>query len=613
MKHLMNGRGSKAAKTVAVLLACMTAAFSNAAFTKADLEKMVSELSVHLPQHKWIEYPIQCEVVEKNEVNAYATAVKIEGKTDKVQGKMVVFTGLVKMAKEDLRLIRAVVAHELAHLAKGHIFKSMKVQDVDLLFTRQLEYEADVVGASALVRAGYPKKDMYDMLMMLGELDKEYPAAAKLLGDHADANRRAAQVADDPRVMKSTMAFEVGEALIDCRTFRSAMKAFDKALEIEPKLVEAAYNSALAALVDYYENLPMTWKEATMRPDFGPFMRMDSKASRLLVVEEKDRANYREALIRITRAQNLMKDSAKMQALTGLAQILEPDHNPQSISDGIATLQKALSSTISEADKLTIANNIGIGLQLQGNSVDAAMKMIDAQRSSKMYNAALAQNLGTVEPTDKFKKDATLIEAVLITYLNNSPSDGSKYEVVKTNYNKLCTKFSLKPRPMTPKPAYLTKAMSMVVDGKQYNLFQTGEELVTDLGRPERKIIFDPDYKGLFELVWQAGQVTALCEEFGSEDIATSEALRLTSYKSGSYVQITPRDPSVQPFKILVGMTTKDFNDYLDLSKGQKRSFVKCGTMEEWVYFDALNMGVCVKGDAIIGITVTPAAKTKSF
>jgi len=139
-----------------------------AEFTQADLEKMVEKLDKAIPENPNFKYPVKCTIVTKDDVNAYATLTK-EGNDNRAT--MVVYSGLIKQIDGDQRLIRAVVAHELSHLSLGHNAAiNPKARDLRNLWTRQQEFEADATGAKALVKLGYSKKDMVDMLLFLDKL-----------------------------------------------------------------------------------------------------------------------------------------------------------------------------------------------------------------------------------------------------------------------------------------------------------------------------------------------------------------------------------------------------------------------------------------------------------
>src|SRR3954447_2230383 len=105
---------------------------------------MVTELDKVIPENPHYKYPIKCSVVDKDEVNAYATLTK-EGSD--LRSTMVVFSGLVKQIGGDERLIRAVVAHELSHLSLGHALDTNPAaRDLKNLWVRQQEFEADRAG-----------------------------------------------------------------------------------------------------------------------------------------------------------------------------------------------------------------------------------------------------------------------------------------------------------------------------------------------------------------------------------------------------------------------------------------------------------------------------------
>ena len=121
-------------------------------FTQTDLEKIVGELDKAIPENSAYKYPIKCSIVDKDDVNAYATLTK-EDKD--LRATMVVFTGLVKDMAGDERLIRAVVAHEISHLSLGHALAlDPTARDLKNLWTREQEFAADKSGADALVKLG---------------------------------------------------------------------------------------------------------------------------------------------------------------------------------------------------------------------------------------------------------------------------------------------------------------------------------------------------------------------------------------------------------------------------------------------------------------------------
>ena len=181
-------------------------------FDKAEMESMVAELSLYIPQNPNLQYPIDCDFVETKQVNAYATTKEISG-NPKRQAVMRVLTGILKFIDDNCanrvvvgldpndpsktvtlkpgderRLLRAVIAHEMGHLSKNHVTQGrVKGRDMSVIYTRETEQEADMVGAAALQRAGYSRNDAEHMLMML-EVAGGPSVADNLMGDHADGS-----------------------------------------------------------------------------------------------------------------------------------------------------------------------------------------------------------------------------------------------------------------------------------------------------------------------------------------------------------------------------------------------------------------------------------------
>ncbi|HWA83933.1 MAG TPA: M48 family metalloprotease, partial [Fimbriimonadaceae bacterium] len=304
-------------------------------FTASDLEKIVTELDKVIPENPDYKYPIKCSIVDKDEVNAYATLTK-EGTAKR--STMVVFTGLVTKMDGDVRLIRAVVAHELSHLSLGHLSAiDPAARDLRNLWTRQQEYAADKSGAEALVKAGYSKKDMVDMLLFL---DRNRGRAGgwldRLTGDHADPKARAAEVSDNPAALNALLTFDTALAYEDAREHRYAQKLFDYAGSQWAALTEAYTNSAKCALLYYYDNLPKAVRTTWWRPDFGPLItNTHAPAVQAAEVTDDDRTAWKDAMTAIDKAVERNPGSEDAEELRALAQVLEPDAKKDVVQLGI--------------------------------------------------------------------------------------------------------------------------------------------------------------------------------------------------------------------------------------------------------------------------------------
>lgn len=577
-------------------------------FTVADLQKMVDELKPYLPEDPRFSYPIKCVVVEKPDVNANAS-VEFDPKAPKdakPTAKMTVYTGLLTFMK-DMRLVRAVVAHELAHLSKQHLGKGFKAQDLDLIFTRQQEYDADATGAIALEKAGYSKNDMVDMLLKLGESSKDWPGSDRILGDHADSARRASAVGGNNLVLRSLVSFQNGDGYLDARKYEQAMNAYDKAVADAPKFYESKYNAAIASLLNYYDQVAKNIVEAWYLPDFGPTLSMPIPLSKAGVINDQDRRNYQLALAHVKTAFDAEPTRRESLELQGLVLVLDPDGKPENLREGIKALNDAMGKALLEGDKLRIANNLALGYQRSGDVNKAISTMLAVQRTTTKYNSYLASNLGQQVPGDEFKSDALKAEAVIYTYLTRTPDSALGYAKAKANYGALCSKFNLKARELKQTPVYLCTVLSLTEKGKVVNILDMADDVLKAFGKPQNAYRYSETFTGMKEYVWDSSAFSILTDARTSGGEVFLEVLRITSYTPGSSLDLLPKNRSVDMrLRVTVGMSTSDFSKILDLKGGIPRSLVKAGALEEWTYFPGLNMGVFVKDDKIAGITVAP-------
>lgn len=582
----------------AVALGLFSSALSFAGdFTQKDLEAMVKGLDpfmVHNPDYL---YPVDCEVVDKDEVNAYATVKVTPDK--KLQSRMVVFTGLVKFAKNDLRLVRAVVAHELSHLSKGHIGNGMRPKDLDILLTRQQEFEADITGASVLQAAGYSKQDMVDMLMMLRQTEADVPWLRRQTGDHASCATRAAEVAGNPLVMRSLVDFEAGVAYMQCRSYTAAMDAFDRAVVKEPKLQDAYTDSAQAALMRYYDYLPTSVKESWLRPDFGPTL-VPPQSSKAVKLGDEDRQRYKDAAERAVRALKVNGSDRRAQEIVALALALDPDGDPEKVATAAEGFRSLLKSSMDDKEKLRLANNLGVALQRISKLQEGLTAMLDVQSKTTFYNEYIALNLGMYSEAGEDKTKNELALAVVGTWLLNGGKDLPEYDAIHKTYLSLCKKLSLEPKEFESKPIYISQVTTIHQGDYELSILEPLDSILEKLGKAESGSRYSDKFPDMLELCWQSGNLRMLTER--------DAVMRVTSYSPGAYFILRPQKASIQAkIQIEVGMSVDDFNNFLDISRGTELELVRGGEVEKWVYFGNLGFGVFVKDKKIAGITATPA------
>ncbi len=569
-------------------------------FTQADLEKMVAELdavSVRNPKYR---YPIKCVVEVNPKVNAGATIEKVPAEGEKPQAMIIVNTGLVAHCKGNLNAVRAVVAHEVAHLMQGHVYSPAFVaKDLRHLWTRQQEMDADLTGAKLLERAGYSRKDMMDMLVFLDQLEEESGWLWRLAkNDHTSAKNRAAEVGGNTDVLRSMMCFEKGLAFMECRRYGLSAKLFDQAGKQDPNFADAFTNAAQASLMDYYDNLPRAVQDRWFRPDFGPMLTDNPIGSRDPEIRAEDRERFKAAVARIEAAKAKFAYNPRIEELALIAAALDPDAEKAALLSAGDKLSEK-SRTGEKADRIRMANNAAVAYQRAAELQKAYDIILATLKQTKSFSNYFAQNLGRFTVNGRPKEDELLVLDVMVQWLNEAPSTNPYYKIVREAYTKGCQKAGVPEKEVKPRSTFLCNAVSMVVNGKEVPLMVDTAEYTEALGQPDKKLKINDQYPDVQIWRWPEGLLTILTER--------GQVVKITSNAIGSYVDLRPKDRAVNVnYRIIVGMTEEDFGKILDLSKGVEAKIIGASGIELWTYFPALMLAVQRKDSRIVGITVSP-------
>jgi predicted Zn-dependent protease len=182
------------------------------------VEDLVARLAPHAPG---ADYPYQAKVVAANDVNAFA----LPG------GYMYVYQGVIRAARTEGELA-GVLAHEMAHVALRHgthqaskqyatqaglgllgglltrgrggangdlvnVVGSLGMSAVFMKFTRDMETQADVVGAQMMAAAGYDPMEMVSFFEMLARRGDR----GGFFSDHPRPSDRAERVRQEARAI----------------------------------------------------------------------------------------------------------------------------------------------------------------------------------------------------------------------------------------------------------------------------------------------------------------------------------------------------------------------------------------------------------------------------
>ena len=585
-------------------------------FDQGLIQALVTELETVVPQHPDYLYPIDLAIEPSAEVNAgagYYEFLGIEGK----HACLTVNQGLLIAPGMTKARLRAILAHEMAHLALGHALHASIEDDTEHVLTRQEELEADRIGAGYLSALGYDPAQMVDAILWLGENDHHaaLPWLHAVCGDHASPVMRAALLDPSNASLGAVADFEHGLMYLECGQYRAALPFFDLAISKQPALHEARLMAARAALQDYYEHLPLRVQEAWLRPDFGPML-TDARllSGRSTMVTAADRRRYDEVRARIAAIPDGTDGWIKT-FLSASADVLTPEGDRETIEWGVSTLRLLHSFEVMLAETPSIeqrtlrqryANNLAVGLARLGQEGEARGLLLAEMAPRELYVPAITGNLGALPITGLAQEQALLSADLFVHFLANTPEAAVGYAAVRDSLSALAelAGLTLQAEIISPEVLYCA-AVEARLAGCNVGLFDPAAELVEALGEPEDASAPIGSYPDLRKLTWGEDlDVLAVVER--------GRLVRLSSKRDGDAVVLKPRSDAVRgALEVRVGVTEAELRQLLDPAgdggvSEQVALLAGAAVFEFWTYFPALNFGVLLSDGVVRGVTVTP-------
>jgi tetratricopeptide (TPR) repeat protein len=584
--------------------------------TLDDLKAIVAEFETVVPENPAYTYPIEVSILESEEVNAGA-GVRVEEGV--LYATLEVNTGFVEAVGGDPAKMRAVIAHEMAHLALGHAIEGFDEGDLDHALTRQEEFAADATGVLYLEKLGYEKAEMIELLRFLDSLiPRGFPVWLGTVGsDHASPVVRAGLVEGDSKILAALARLETGAAFMECRRYEEAVLWFEAALELEPRMQEAYIDIALASLQDYYERLPLSVQEEWLQPAFLPHLTTTSLlGGRAVEITDKDLARYKRVLARIDAIPDGMYNATR-EFILGTLQVLEPTGDKDTILTGTERLKgNQLLSFASlplpvQQDQLRLANNIALGMARLDDHAGAQEYLVhQSLKSPSIFIRAAAENMGRL-PSGKLPEEGALqVINNMITYIENTPPSTPNYSAVRDSLNRLLDSLHRKlSGELATQDLYLCQAIAIRVDGEEVGLFESIDDAAETLGTPTAYGFLLEKYPDLACALFGVPDVVLLTER--------GQILKITSYRAGSAIELKPTNSTSRDlFHITVGMDATDLDAMLASTGNQdanietmvfgRAAFIEGALPETWNYYPALNLGVLIEDGKVVGISVTP-------
>jgi tetratricopeptide (TPR) repeat protein len=581
-----------------------------------DVKAIVAELEQVSPPNPDFVYPITVQIQEDATINAGAGYFTYTG-DDTKYALVQVNTGMLGAPGLTAPHLRAILAHELAHMALGHAMHKIAEGDTQHALTRQQELEADRVGADYLVALGHERGEMASAILWIGRGadNQSMPWLVSVGGDHASPVMRAALLDPNDADLEAVALFEHGLMYLECGQHRAALPFFDLALEKQPELYEARLMAARAALQDYYERLPLKVQDAWLRPDFGPMLTSAKLlAGRSTNVSDDDRRRYQIARKRIGAIPLGIYPWLQMY-LNATAEVLNPDGDVAVLESGVSSLQVLHSLELMQqtggVEEIAVirqryANNLALGLQRLGRAGEARSLLLSEMAPRQSYVMALSGNLGHLPLVGLGEEQANLAIDLLVYFLQNTPPTATAYKQAKETLTALLESSGRRLTTEIASPEVSFRgAIEARVAGKDVGLFDPARRLTELLGAPSEELRPIEKYPDMGKLLWgESAEVLAIVER--------GRIVRLSTKRPGDAILLRPTSDAVTGnFEVRVGMTKAELSSLLDPAGDggvfkQLTFLAGPNLFELWTYYPGLNFGVLLEDGLVKGVTVTP-------
>jgi len=230
---------------------------------RADVSAEDRELAEHVfqqllsaaPMPANMDWPPKLEIVDKDEINAFATIRTNNGKKYSV---VVCYAGLIKRDVEgNADRLAYVLGHELAHHLLGHTrAPEGNTEFVKATFSRDQEIAADRRGMELALRANYSYRGGLSAIRKMIELGLNYSSFEGLGADHPSWFDRIALLDKDQASLWHSMStFDNGVYFLLVQNYGLAERAFRQVTKEFPGSYEAWANLGYALLMQYADSL----------------------------------------------------------------------------------------------------------------------------------------------------------------------------------------------------------------------------------------------------------------------------------------------------------------------------------------------------------------------
>ncbi len=428
---------------------------------RALAEKVFEQLLTVAPAPAGMPWPPKLELIDKDEINAYAAMQK----DDKGKDHPIVFcyAGLIKKAVEgNSDRLAFILGHEIAHHLLGHTRKpDGDTEFLRATFSREQELAADREGMALALRANYSYREGLSVIHRMLDLGLNYSSFEGLGYDHPSWLDRIALLDEDQaRLWRSMSSFNNGVYFLLVQNYPLAERAFRQVSKDFPGSYEAWSNLGYALLMQYADSLDT---EDLRHFDVGQivaggfYRRPKSLENQVRGINEE---MWWDAVGALREAIRLKPDLSLPKANLGIAYLLRPAG--KDVGKATQLLEEASElagkdQSLDPVSRLADQINLAVAYESEGSSdkalavlgrVEASLKPADQSplRGASSLANALAYNRAILLSRSPDNQQQRLAIAQFESYLRQTGPSLAWWPLAYQRYSELCKQSGMTPR-----------------------------------------------------------------------------------------------------------------------------------------------------------------------
>lgn len=222
---------------------------------RALAEQVFQQLLVSVPPPSDMVWPPKLELVDKDEINAFATMRRQDGGQYPV---VVCYNGLLtRVVEGNADRIAYVLGHEISHHTLGHTRATPGgTEFLGATFSRDQEIAADRKGMELALRANYSYLGGLSAIRTMIDLGLNYSSFEGLAADHPSwFDRMALLDKEQAGLWRAMSSFDNGVYFLLVQNYPLAERAFRQVTKDFPGSYEAWANLGYALLMQYADSL----------------------------------------------------------------------------------------------------------------------------------------------------------------------------------------------------------------------------------------------------------------------------------------------------------------------------------------------------------------------